>query len=503
MIRKRKALVLVPSVFVVGVLLLIVWERSRGARELREVTGRLASAGVEFEPEKFFTHRVADEDNAAIPLLGITEDLKSFTLPADLPPVPAMQMAAPGSAISYVKEESWGGATGAVYRWERLSEVQAEALRWFTNLQEIAARPRFASPLDISKGTADMELKVLAGLPGASRALRTSALLDLHHGNHARSARAVITLLDLFCNKSEDVFLISEMVRWFHARTGFGLTWELQQHATLPDETWAQLQAAWERCDFLLGYEKVRRAELVAAIDYFTRLKATGSYRRHILDNFGKIEEMMPGSWNPPTRGFVLYRIHAPLWRLLWADQDYASALRGHETEFRLAQAAQSNGWQQVQEVAARLGRTNEIALYPSFGEYTEDQKTFYDKLRYLFSTPPSVFEGSQILRAFEAETEALLAATAIALHRYRLKNGDLPESLAGLVPSFIGSVPMDPMDGKPLRYRRKSKESFLLYSAGQDAVDDEATEESVDRASKTRTIWDGKDAIWPQRVVR
>ena len=61
----------------------------------------------------------------------------------------------------------------------------------------------------------------------------------------------------------------------------------------------------------------------------------------------------------------------------------------------------------------------------------------------------------------------------------------------------------MDPMDGKPLRYRRKSKESFLLYSAGQDAVDDEATEESVDRASKTRTIWDGKDAIWPQRVVR
>ena len=89
MIRKRKALVLVPSVFIVGVLLLIVWERSRGARELREVTGRLASAGVEFEPEKFFTHRVADEDNAAIPLLDITEDLKSFTLPADLPPVPA------------------------------------------------------------------------------------------------------------------------------------------------------------------------------------------------------------------------------------------------------------------------------------------------------------------------------------------------------------------------------------------------------------------------------
>jgi hypothetical protein len=503
MTRKKKALVLIASIFLVSLLLYVIWERSRGAQQLREVSSRLASAGVEMEPEKFFTHTVNDKDNVAIPLLAISEDLKSFTLPSDVPPPPAMQMVAPGSAISHVKEDGWGGANGTDHRWDRLNEVRAEALRWFTNLQEIAARPRFASPLDISKGTADMELKVLAGLPGASRALRTSALLDLHHGNDARSARAVITLLDLFCNKSEDAFLISEMVRWFHARTGFGLTWELQQHATLPDETWAQLQSAWERCQFLPGYEKVRRAELVSAIDYFTRLKATGSYRRHILDNFGKMEEMMPGSWTPPTRGFVLYRIHAPLWRLLWADQDYASALRAHETEFRLAQVAQSNGWDKVQAEASRLGRTNEISSYAAFGEYTEEQKTFYDKLRYLFSTPPSVFEGSQILRAFEAETEARLAATAIALHRYRLKTGDFPESLAGLVPSFIEEVPIDPMDLNPLRYRRKSKESFLLYSVGQDAMDDEATEENVDRVSKTRTIWHGKDAIWPQRVVR
>ena len=46
-------------------------------------------------------------------------------------------------------------------------------------------------------------------------------------------------------------------------------------------------------------------------------------------------------------------------------------------------------------------------------------------------------------------------AATACAVERFRLKYKKLPEKLEQLVPEFLPKVPIDPFDGKPLRYFR------------------------------------------------
>jgi hypothetical protein len=43
----------------------------------------------------------------------------------------------------------------------------------------------------------------------------------------------------------------------------------------------------------------------------------------------------------------------------------------------------------------------------------------------------------------------------AIAAERYRLANGDWPAAAADLVPRFIEALPIDPGDGKPIRYAR------------------------------------------------
>lgn len=61
---------------------------------------------------------------------------------------------------------------------------------------------------------------------------------------------------------------------------------------------------------------------------------------------------------------------------------------------------------------------------------------------------------------------------TSLAVERYRLRHaGALPERLEDLVPDYCAAVPEDPVDGKPLRYRRSGVD-YMIYSVGEDGVD-------------------------------
>ena len=66
-----------------------------------------------------------------------------------------------------------------------------------------------------------------------------------------------------------------------------------------------------------------------------------------------------------------------------------------------------------------------------------------------------------------EARTRA--AAAAVAIERYRLKNGSVPEKLDQLVPEFLLAVPADPYDGQPLRYVT-TVAGYTVYSVGATA---------------------------------
>ncbi len=497
------AVIVTLSAFAALVFALALFENRRGAHRLGVVKARLKSSNMELDPRKLLPTEPAEDENVATAFLELIPSLRTFELPDGVPPPKAMQMIAPGEAVSSIRRSAASRLHGAEYAWERLRPVEAEAYRHLTNLSAVAARSRFLTSIDISKGLADVELKALAGLPPASRVLRTTALLCLANGDDRRAAEAVITLLNLFSNKSEDPFVIAEMVRMSHARTAFSLTWELLQHATLPDQTWQRLQSAWERCRFLEHHEKVWRMELAAMADTFERLKSSGAYRRHILDNFATIEKDIGLTWGAPTRGFLLHHLHAPLWRVLWADQDFAYNIETHEKEVRLGIVGQSNNWTLVRGEAARLGRTNETALAFNLFEAEREEVSLYDRFRYLISNGPSAVRGSHILRTFQSETEARLAATAIALRRYKLASESHPPNLQALVPRFLKSIPIDPMDGKPLKYST-AVETYQLYSSGLNGQDDLGDPDPSNEADgNVTTIWDGKDAIWPASQVR
>jgi hypothetical protein len=77
-------------------------------------------------------------------------------------------------------------------------------------------------------------------------------------------------------------------------------------------------------------------------------------------------------------------------------------------------------------------------------------------------------------VRALRADVELEATEVVCALKSYELAHGSPPETLSDLVPGLLPSVPADPFDGKPLRYRREGKE-WVLWSVGSDMKDDNA----------------------------
>jgi hypothetical protein len=65
------------------------------------------------------------------------------------------------------------------------------------------------------------------------------------------------------------------------------------------------------------------------------------------------------------------------------------------------------------------------------------------------------------------------LARTALAIERYRLATGEVPAELAVLVPQYLNGVPIDPFDGRPIRYRC-TEPGYLLYSIMEDGQDND-----------------------------
>jgi hypothetical protein len=100
------------------------------------------------------------------------------------------------------------------------------------------------------------------------------------------------------------------------------------------------------------------------------------------------------------------------------------------------------------------------------------------------------------------AETAKQMTETAIALKRYQLKYGKYPMDLDSLVPEFVSAVPLDPVDGQPLRYRLNSDGTFLLYSVGDNGKDDGGDPSLGKGVTSSSFYWQNPHAldwVWPQ----
>jgi hypothetical protein len=94
------------------------------------------------------------------------------------------------------------------------------------------------------------------------------------------------------------------------------------------------------------------------------------------------------------------------------------------------------------------------------------------------------------------------VVVTAIALKRYELRHYQLPATLDQLTPDLLQTVPIDCMDGQPLRYRPNADGTFLLYSVGENGVDDGGNPSLEKGVTSSSYYWQNLHAldwVWPQ----
>jgi hypothetical protein len=82
-----------------------------------------------------------------------------------------------------------------------------------------------------------------------------------------------------------------------------------------------------------------------------------------------------------------------------------------------------------------------------------------------------------------EIRAKLQISRVALEIERWRLvHDGCAPDSLAELAPDFSPSIPLDPFDNNPLRYKKMAR-GFLVYSIGADFSDDGGKEKTGDEA--------------------
>jgi len=89
-----------------------------------------------------------------------------------------------------------------------------------------------------------------------------------------------------------------------------------------------------------------------------------------------------------------------------------------------------------------------------------------------------------RVIVEFDAFARLRTARASLAVQRYRLAAGRLPDALSDLVPAHLDAVPTDPFDGSELRYK-KLDPGFVVYSIGEDLIDDGGGKEKQPRKGR------------------
>lgn len=314
----------------------------------------------------------------------------------------------------------------------------------------------------------------------AAQWLCADAMAALHSGQLDRAQADLRALTQLAQFNREDVTLVSQMIRVAIANLGLQATWEALQAPGWKDAELVALQKAWEELDLTGAMEQGILGERAIGEAAFAQMR---SARADQLTAFGQFSSA--GS-SRPWRFYFDSWVVMPLWRAN-SEADERLFLEYHQRSLESFRKLKTGtAWFEVdRELQAHINERNK-----AFG-------SFLSSIRYRFTmvSIPNTWVASRT--AVRAETFRRLTVTAIALERFKLRQGRPPPDLEALVPEFLSAVPVDPMSGKALCYQPQPEQNFLLYSAGENGRDDHGDPTSL-AATNTPGLWYGNDAVWP-----
>jgi hypothetical protein len=423
-----------------------------------------------------------------------------------------MQMIAPGKAMvgwaqPDLREMDSAGYTNS---WDNALAQVEQNRPVIDSLTQAASFPALDFQLDYGKGF-EMLLPHLAPLKCCAQQLSAAAMCALHQGDAAAATTNLCTLLSLVRADHDEPVLISQLVRIAMANIAVAANWELLQSTNLTDAELAALQKSWERQEFIAaikGAFELERAMSDATIqkmrvslaDFNRMAGASGSGGSSSFGGWGS-----SGSWLEDAGDYIKDGLDGAkgrgaeyMWRESWSYSDQLRVLQAGQIVLEATRTIQTNQIFQptLKNAIAKLGKFHASAA--GSGWVADFNDWLAGDWREIFSGG-MVANGTAIRKVLAAETSRRVVITAIALKRFRLQRGNFPEQLSELVPEFLAAVPLDAVDGNPLRYHRNA-ETFLLYSIGDDGVDDGGDTTPAKTTTSATWYWlRGRDWVWPQ----
>ena len=295
-----------------------------------------------------------------------------------------------------------------------------------------AARKKFCRfPVDFEEGLVQVHLKHLGELRQGAKLLDIESWVRVHEGNTQKAVDAIIAMLALADSIREEPHLISYEVRLSIYHLINKAIERMIDHVDLSDEQLASLVAKMQVIDF-------RRGLIRAAIGERCGLIA-------IHENPDKYL----GKGDPWVEAKFLFH------RMTGRNaKDLLSTLRLMDLYTARAKAGYKG----------RATKLREIQEF--FNQVPED----HDVTLHLAPMSERSFRSDSMA---VARNDACI--TALAIKRFAHRHKRLPEQLTDLVPRFLANVPVDPFDGRPLRWKKRESE-LVVYSVGEDGADDGGT---------------------------
>jgi hypothetical protein len=346
--------------------------------------------------------------------------------------------------------------------------------------------------LDAHDGGA-MRLPHLALMKNLELALGDRTILAIHDGEFPTAWTNLMAATRIVTAYEPEPVEISELVRFANTKLAFNAIWQALQSNGWTDDKLARLQQEWEMVDFFKELP-----ETVSFKRASSALMCESERQRPLLDDVSLNDFIKENLKHPqyiwPTVNQLIQRLKYVRRGSYEDETNLLLFYRDRESELKADVAMPT--WQQMRLLP---GVTNHIFFQSKHRSRVQAMLNLRE-LSTAFQKGQVGFLG----RAAEAETRRRILLTALTLERYRLKHGAYPQTLDSLAPAFLKSVPVDFMDGQPLRYRLRNDGHFLLYSIGLDCMDDGGIFRT--REQRIRTADDSylaeitppADIIWP-----
>jgi hypothetical protein len=406
-----------------------------------------------------------------------------------------MKVLTSGRALIGYQEAEWV-EDKTTNRWEQVAlDLQTNAAV-FARIRVALEMPAFNNALDYAQGI-DLLLPHLASGKSLSRWFGAESQLAIRQGRNHDARMSLVAQPQLLRTMAEDRLIISELVRIVVATIAKSSLWEALQSNVLTADDLLAIQRAWEAQTFAENLAQSLEGDRIYSDVSYDLLRGSNEktvYAFYGLEKWFPVDDADRPWWErnlwllPYGRQlteFIKQQFYCRIWRFAWSHQ------------------AQSQGMRQLQCLTevTRIGVTNKsfanLRIEVEELEAEADSGRLYNRLRYPLHNPVFTLSSS-VKKAMQAETERAITLCAIALKRYFLRHGQYPETLAALVPEFLTAVPIDYMDGKPVKYRLNPDGSFTLYSVGEDGKDDGGNATLLDAKKATRSLWARKDYVWP-----